>query len=75
MMIFFNGDTFKLGRLEKKIPIPYTFYESAQNLSKNIIVKVEGMKLDLKNAFLARYQNKYCTVLGISVACICANVF
>ena len=39
MMIFFNRDTFKLGRLEKRIPIAYTFYESARNLLENIIVK------------------------------------
>ena len=32
MMTFFNGDAFKLGRLEKRVPIAYTFYESAQNL-------------------------------------------
>ena len=36
MMIFFNRDTFKLGRLEKRIPIAYTFYESARNLCYRI---------------------------------------
>ena len=77
MMIFFNGDGFKLGRLEKRVPnLLHTLFMKVHEIYfKEYHCKVEGMKLDLKNALLTRHQNKQITVLGISAACICANVF
>ena len=53
MMTFFNGDAFKLGILKKRVPIAYTFFMKVHEIYfKEYHCKVEGMKLDLKNAFL-----------------------
>ena len=46
MMIFFNGDAFKLGRLEKRVPnlLHTLFMKLYEIYFKEYYCKVEGMK-------------------------------
>ena len=56
MMIFFNGDGFKLGRLEKRVPnLLHTLFMKVHEIYfKEYHCKVERVKLDLKNALLSK---------------------